>query len=113
VAEEADAPEHRDAEEAAEDQRAHQQVALDVRAVEVEQASEPGRPLPEEELADDRADDRQTGRDAQPDEDIRDRVRKLQLEEALQPPSLVQREEVVTIGKIEIITQTTTRAVKS
>src|SRR5437899_10263025 len=61
VADEADHPERDDPEPAAEHERAHEQVGLQVRAVEVEQAAQTRRALTEEELADDRADHGEAG----------------------------------------------------
>ena len=74
-----------DSEHAGEEQRAHQQVGLEAGAVQVEQPAEPRRALPEEELADDGADHRQPGRDAQADEDGGDGVGQLELQQPLQP----------------------------
>src|SRR5436309_799336 len=70
VADEADDPEGDDPEAAAEREAAHEQIGLQIGAIEIEQTPKPRRPLPEEELADDRADHRESGGDAQPDEDV-------------------------------------------
>src|SRR6266545_3515993 len=72
-------PEEGDPEADAEEQRTHHQIDLEICAVHVEEPPEPGRPLAEEELADDRADDGESSRDAKADEDVGNGVRELEL----------------------------------
>src|SRR4029079_9584275 len=65
AADEAEHPEGRDAEEDGQDQSAVHLLALQSGLVVGDQYAEAGVAAPEEEVADDGADDRQPGRDAQ------------------------------------------------
>src|SRR3954451_6611612 len=97
VAEVAHAPEHDESEEGGEEDRGQELLGLQPLRVEIEEPADARLALTEEEVADDRADHRQPGRDAKAGEDRGHRRRELQAPQTAQPAGAVECEEVVVL----------------